>query len=112
MAVNPLWELPVKWAAISNYFFYKVQVAYCKSKKPENMKKTLREMFNSIDLTDVTLIEELTNLFSLMTQGDLEAVTLFKNFFEIIQASLFVNSTLVIKYSRVIENLLDNKALS
>ena len=110
--VNPLWELPVKWAAISNYFFYKIQVAYNKSKDPENIKKTLKEMFNSIDLRDVTLIDELTNLFILMTQGDLDAVILFKKFFEIIQASLFVNSILVIKYSRVIENLLDNKALS
>jgi hypothetical protein len=112
VVVNPLWELPVKWAAISNYFFYKVQIAYCKSKSPENMKKTLKEMFNAIDLTDVTLIDELTNLFSLLTQANLDETTLFKKFFEIIQTSLFVNSTLTVTYSRVIENLLDNKVLS
>ncbi|WP_342146480.1 anthrax toxin-like adenylyl cyclase domain-containing protein [Rickettsiella endosymbiont of Aleochara curtula] len=110
--VNPLWELPIKWAAIRNYFFHKVQIAYCKAIGPENFDKTLMEMFKSIDLSDTTFVKELTNLFRIMTQANFENIVLFERYFDIIQSSLFVNSTLVVKLSRSLEILLKYKALS
>jgi hypothetical protein len=109
---NPLWELPVKWAAIRNYFFYKIQVAYLKDKRMENMELTLKEMFKTIDLNDETMIKELNYLFRLMTDANFKSDTLFTKFFDIIQSSLFVNSTLVVKFCRSLEILLDYKALS
>lgn len=109
---NPLWELPVKWAAIRNYFFYKIQIAYLKDKRMENMELTLKEMFKTIDLNDATMIKELNYLFKLMTDANFKSDTLFTKFFDIIQSSLFVNSTMVVKFCRSLKILLDYKALS
>lgn len=110
--VNPLWEPPVKWAAVSNYFFSKIQLAYCKDKSLENLNKTLIEIFKSIGLSDATLTKELTNLFGIMTGGNFDNKVLLKKFFDIIQSSLFLNSTLVVKLCRSLETLVNFEALS
>ncbi|MEN9449509.1 MAG: hypothetical protein RJA83_123 [Pseudomonadota bacterium] len=110
--VNPLWEPPVKWAAVRNYFFSKIQLAYCKDKSLENLNKTLIEIFKSIGLSDTTLTKELTNLFGIMTGGNFDNKVLLEKFFDIIQSSLFLNSTLVVKLSRSLETLLNFEALS
>ncbi|WP_342219410.1 anthrax toxin-like adenylyl cyclase domain-containing protein [Rickettsiella endosymbiont of Miltochrista miniata] len=110
--VNPLWEPPVKWAAVRNYFFSKIQLAYCKDKSLENLNKTLIEIFKSIGLSDTTLTKELTNLFGIMTRGNFDNKVLLEKFFDIIQSSLFLNSTLVVKLCRSLETILNYEALS
>lgn len=109
--VNPLWELPVKWAAIRKYFFCKAKLAYYRDTSSENMERTLIGMFKSINLSDATFVKELTHLFKLMVEGNCND-SLFEKFFDIIQYSLSTNSILVIKLNHSLETLYNNEALS
>lgn len=110
---NPLWELPVKWAANRNHFFYNILIAYKTDSSLKNMKEALLTIFKSIHLDDKTFSDELTHLFEIMAQIKFrEDKPPLKKFFDVIQNSLFTNSSLLVALSRTLEILQDNKVLS